>query len=169
MQELKKYLHNFVRYNISWKNITTIKSKDMFSEKEWNKIFPDLSSFKEIEVFLSKGYGQCMIANTLTGESFAFVFLYCENERDKKISFHGGGWLKNNSIQHYVATMALIEELFASGYKVRTSCLVNNDVAFRFLHSLGFIKYRSTDHYHYMWLPYKRFINTPIYKRIKKY
>lgn len=137
----------------------------MFSEKEWNKIFPDLFTFKEIEEFLSKGYGQCMVAHTITGKSFAFVFLYSEDESDKKISFHGGGWWKNNSIQHYIATMGLIEELFASGYKVRTSCFVNNDVAFRFIHSLGFIKFRSTEYYHYFWLPYKRFINTAVYKR----
>ncbi len=170
MQKLSpKYLDDFTRDNVTWQCVESIKAKKLFSEKDWGKIFPDLSSFNDVDVFLSKGYGQCMVAyNHTVKTNFAFIFLYCEDEHRKIISFHGGGLLKNNSMQHYVALVALIDELFASGYKIRTSCLIENVVAFRFLHSVGFMKYRSTLYYSYMWLPYKRFIETPIYKKINQ-
>ena len=51
-------------------------------------------------------------------------------------------------------------------YKIRTSCLVSNERAFRFLHRVGFISYYKTMDFYYLWLPQKRFQNTEIYKRV---
>lgn len=144
-----------------------IKAEKMFSATEWNKIFPDLYTYAEINVFLSKGYGQYLIAyNLISMEPFAFVFLYLEDKKQRKVVFHGGGWKKGNTLLHYTAFVYLLERLFKKKYKIRTSCLVSNERAFRFLHSVGFVNYYTTTNYRYLWLPQKRFQNTEIYKRV---
>ena len=61
---------------------------------------------------------------------------------------------------------SLFKRLFKKKYKIRTSCLVSNERAFRFLHSVGFISYYKTMDFYYLWLPQKRFQNTEIYKRV---
>lgn len=62
--------------------------------------------------------------------------------------------------------VAFLERLLKKKYKIRTSCLVSNERAFRFLHSVGFIKIYSSEKFNYLWLPQKRFQNTEIYKRV---
>ena len=62
----------------------------------------------------------------------------------------------------------MIEYLLNQGRKVRTSCFVGNDRALRFLTSIGFVKYHTSDNYHYMWINIKRLQNSKIYKYIKR-
>lgn len=161
------FIRGFKRNNIEWYTVKNIKSENMFSKTDWAKIFADLSSCLEIDKFISLGYGQCFIArNLITNEDFAFVFVYLEDYKTNKIVFHGGGWKNGNTMLHYTALVYLLEKLFKRGYKIRTSCLRSNQKAFRFIHSVGFINHYTSENHHYFWLPYKRFINTNIYKRI---
>lgn len=161
------FIRGFKIDNIEWRTVRNIKSEEMFSLTDWSKIFTNLSSYLEINEFLSKGYGQCFVArNLLDNEDFAFVFIFYEDYKENKIVFHGGGWKKGNTLLHYTAFVYLLERLFKRGYKIRTSCLKTNKKAFRFLHSVGFVNYYTTENYHYFWLPQKRFMNTEIYKRV---
>lgn len=161
------FVRGFKKDCIEWYSIKNIKSENMFSETDWSKIFTDLSSYLEVNEFLSLGCGQCFVArNLLNNEDFAFVFICLEDYKANKIVFHGGGWKQGNTMLHYTALVYLLERLFKRGYKIRTSCLRSNQKAFRFIHSVGFINHYTSENYHYFWLPYKRFINTNIYKRI---
>lgn len=161
------FIRGFKIDNIEWRTVRNIKAEEMFSLTDWSKIFTNLSSYLEINEFLSKGYGQCFIArNLLDNEDFASVFIFYEDYKENKIVFHGGGWKKSNTLLHYTAFVYLLERLFKRGYKIRTSCLRSNKKAFRFLHSVGFVNHYTTENYHYFWLPQKRFMKTNIYKRV---
>lgn len=152
---------------IEWRIVRNVSAENMFSETDWAKIFTDASSYLEVNEFLSKGYGQCFVArNLLNNEDFAFVFIYMRDFKENTIVFHGGGWKNGNTMLHYTALVYLLDKLFRKGYKIRTSCLLSNKKAFRFIRSVGFVNHYTSENYHYFWLPYKRFINTNIYKRI---
>lgn len=160
-------IRGFKRNNIEWRTVRNIKAENMFSLEDWSKIFTGISSYLEVNKTLSLGCGQCFVArNLLNNEDFAFVFIYKKDYKENKIVFHGGGWKKGKTLLHYTAFVYLLERLFKRGYKIRTSCLKTNKKAFRFLHSVGFVNYYTTENYHYFWLPQKRFMKTNIYKRV---
>ena len=161
------FIRGFKRNTIEWYIVKNIKSENMFSKTDWAKIFGDLHSNLEIDKFISKSYGQCFIArNLLNNEDFAFVFMYIKDFKKNTIVFHGGGWKNGNTMLHYTALIYLLDKFFRKGYKIRTSCLLSNKKAFRFIRSVGFVNHYTSENCHYFWLPYKRFINTNIYKRI---
>lgn len=155
-----------MRKIISWRKFRKESLIEKFSVEDWHKILSDIDKQEEFNELLKYDCVKCFVAyHTQREEPFAFVFTCTVGD---KIFVHGGGWTANNTLNNYTALIILLERFFKKGLKVRTSCLVGNDKAFRFLHSVGFIKYYSSSAYHYMWLPYKRFVSTPIYKRIKQ-
>ena len=60
----------------------------------------------------------------------------------------------------------MLKTLLAKGLKIRTSCIPTNTRAYRFLRSVGFVKYLQTENYIYMRLNEKKFRNNSIYKKI---
>ena len=69
----------------------------------------------------------------------------------KTVSFHGGGWNKSiyHTLLYYRGAAILIKALLNFCIKVRTSCLISNKTAYRFLKSIGFVNYLNSKNYHY--------------------
>lgn len=153
------------------------KNEDVFNKfplEEWNLMVTDVYSEKEWQKLVSKyrDWVRCYIMRTCNdNKEIAFAYLYNEDGQFKTVSFHGGGW--NKSIYHtmlyYRGAIVLIKALLDIGIKVQTSCLVDNKTAFRFLKSIGFVNYRTSDTYHYFWINKKRLYNSKIYKRFSIY
>ena len=72
-----------------------------------------------------------------------------------------------STLFHYRGMMLMIEAILSQGVKVRTACLVTNERAYRFLRSIGFVKYRTTAEVIKMWINEKRLRNSKMYKRFR--
>ena len=64
-------------------------------------------------------------------------------------------------------TMLLIEHLLQQGYKVRTYCAVDNLNAYRFMNSLGFVRYLTTQQKIYQWINLKRLYKSAMYNYLQ--
>ncbi len=143
-----------------------------FLHSVWYLIAQDINSDKEFaQVLANNEYVKCYIlVDKCYNNPIAFVYVKRESLQDGIVSIHGGGWNKSMrlSILYYRGITLLIEYLQNRGIKVRTSCLIGNTRALRFLYSIGFVKYRTTDTHIYMWINEKRLKQTSIYKRYCK-
>lgn len=149
---------------IEWRERSSEEIFDRFEPSEWLKIFSDCESRESFENFANAGFGKCWIAyDTEAAQPLAFIFIYTM-ENDSVAIFHGGGWSKQPTT-NYICMTTLLNKLFGMRYRIRTSCLRDNKVAFRFLHSVGFIKYRTEGNYDFLWLSEKRFKQSLIYQR----
>lgn len=148
-----------------------VKIVELFGLKSWFKIEDEFSSDEEWSLFLNTypNFVDCFIFyENSTGEPFSFIFVLHEYDDIKKVSVHGGGW-KNGmhyTKLNYRALFLFAETLFAMGFKIRTSCLINNNNAFRFLKGAGFVRYRKNERLSEMYLLEKRMRNSKIYARI---
>lgn len=159
--------------NIKWESYDAQKERvcSRFESKEWRKIISGIHTDQEWNEFLTRlaGYTHCFVLYPSERNTpIAFILLMQEDEKGKVISIHGGGWDKSVrlSLLYYRGLIVMIEHLLKQGFKVRTSCLIANERAFRFLRSVGFVKYYSTDTKHLMWINAKRLESSSIYKRI---
>lgn len=142
---------------------------DLFSNSDWRLIFSDVENEEQLESFLQLDCGQCLVAyNTVTNMPFGFVYVYMEDEKDQKVSLHGGGWLSGNAFLNYRAYLLLIEALLQQGFKVRTACEPDNMKAIRFNRSVGFVNHYTSKNYRYFWVSEKRLHASAIYKWILK-
>ena len=146
-----------------WKPFSGEMIVSRFKQENFGKILSEINSDAELQSFLALDYVHGMVAYKETGCPVAFAILIDDMDDMKKINIHGGCW-SGSALDSYHAIFSLIENLFDSGHSVRTSCTLNNHRAYRFLHSVGFVNHYTSKNYHYFWLPYKRFVNTPIYK-----
>lgn len=154
---------------VEWKLRSDETLMDSFGEAEWKRIFSDISDIHRLNKFLNYDCGQCYVAyNLKTNQPFGFIYAYIEDEKSKKVSLHGGGWISGNTLLNYNAYILLIDVLLDNGIKVRTNCELDNDIAMRFNRSIGFIKYYSSKNYHYLWISKERLHKSKIYKRINK-
>ena len=154
---------------VEWRCRSTESLIDSFKESDWKRIFSDISDIHGLEKLLSYDCGQCYVSyNLKTNKPFGFIYAYIEDEKSKKISLHGGGWISGNTLLNYNAYILLIDVLLDNGIKVRTNCELDNDIAMRFNRSIGFIKYYSSKNYHYLWISKERLHKSEIYKRINK-
>jgi hypothetical protein len=154
---------------VAWKKRTSEPLMDLFSNSDWRLIFSDVENEEQLEEFLQLDCGRCLVAyNTATDAPFGFIYVYMEDEREKKVSLHGGGWLPNNVFLNYRAYILLIENLLQYGYKVRTACRPENVKAIRFNRSIGFVNHYTTKNYRYFWISEKRLHGSSIYQHLMK-
>lgn len=145
-----------------------------FPYDEWHKIAQDIDSDVELRDLLLnnptaiRGF---VLYDKTSKQPIAFSYILKEDKYGNVISFHGGGWNKGTraSICYFSGVAILIERLLLDGYKVRTYCLSDNLPAYRFMHSLGFRKYKSTDTTIYQWINLKNLYNSKIFQRVSQY
>jgi hypothetical protein len=105
-----------------------------------------------------------------TANPVGFVYVLKERKALNTVSIHGGGWnnTMTSTLFHYRGMMLMIEAVLSQGVKVRTACLVTNERAYRFLRSIGFVKYRTTADVIKMWINEKRLHNSKTYQHFYK-
>lgn len=150
---------------VEWRKRTTEDIYSFLDIQQIQKIFSDVSTREDFDSFLGMGIGEFWILYDIQkNQPIAFTHLHL-TAKGNNIEVHGGSWA-SNLLMTYKGFLALLDKLFSMGYGIRTSCLCNNQIAFRFLHSVGFIKYRKDNAFNYMWLDKNRFKNTSIYRRM---
>lgn len=150
---------------IEWRRLGDEEIVSRFSEREWNNIFFGISTDSELRERLQADFVHGYIAYKEKKEPVAFALLIEEIWRGKQVQVHGGCW-SGSAWDSYSAIITLIEQLFADGKAVRSQCSLDNERTTRFLKSVGFINHYTSDSYRHFWLPYNRFVNTAIYKRL---
>lgn len=157
---------------IRWDSYNNEFVCNRFSIDEWHKMVCDIDTEDEWQSFLSdfSEFVKCYILKKNdTNEAIGFVYLYKESPSSQVVSIHGGIWdSKTSALLAYRAIFVLIEQLFREGIKVRTSCLIENKPASRFIRGIGFVKYYSSHTHTYMWINQKHLNSNPIYKRLKR-
>lgn len=144
-----------------------------FSSEEWHKIASDVDREEDLDSLFThypdriQGF---VLYENKTSSAIAFVYLLNESKKDKVVSFHGGGWGKSPrlSLLYMRGAILLIEHILKAGIKVRTYCALDNANAYKFMHGLGFVRYRTTDERIYQWVNLHRLHNSKIYKYIFK-
>ena len=155
--------------HVEWRMRTSEPLIDFFKEADWLSIFPDVTSTEELENFMNMDCGQCLVAyNPVSNTPFGFIYVYLEDEKERKVSLHGGGWLSNNAFLNYRAYILLIEALLQQGFKVRTACEPDNIKAIQFNRSIGFVNHYTSKNYRYFWISEKRLYASAVYKWIMK-
>lgn len=150
---------------IEWRECGDERIVPHFSQNDWHNILSDISTDEELRNFLQNIYAHGYVAYNRANMPVAFALLIEELWRGNQVQIHGGCW-SGSAWDSYEAIITLIEKLFKDGKAVRSQCKLENTRTTRFLKSIGFINHYTSVHYRYFWLPYKRFINTSIYKRI---
>ena len=145
-----------------------------FSTDEWHKIASDIYSEEELNSLLIKYPNKIqgfVLYDNQSSTPIALVYLLSESEKCKIVSFHGGGWGKSPrlTLLYMRGTILLIEYLLREGFKVRTYCDRNNHNAYKFMHGLGFVRYRITEERIYQWVNLQRIHNSKVYKYIFKH
>ena len=135
-----------------------------FLESDWHNILSDIFSDEELREVLQLKLFHGYVAYSSTGLPIAFVLIIEESWRGNRVQIHGGCW-SGSAWDSYEAFISMIDRLFTEGKAVRSQCKVENVRTIRFLRSVGFVNHYSTEQYRYFWLPYKRFVNSKIYKR----
>lgn len=158
---------------IKWKAFSGEKICERFPLDEWNLMVSDISSDEEWHKFLKdyKDLVKCYVLYTCKDNNeIGFVYLYNEADDFNVVSIHGGGWGTSVrlSILYYRGLILMIENLVGQGKKVRTSCFLGNDKAYKFLRGIGFVNYMTTDKAHYMWINNKKLQNSKIYRYINR-
>lgn len=152
---------------IEWRCLCEEGIVSRFTLDEWHNIVSDISTEEEFHDFLQNEFIHGYVAYNRANTPVAFALLIEELWRGNQVQIHGGCW-SGSAWDSYEAMITLIEMLFKDGKAVRSQCTLENTRTTRFLQSLGFINHYTSAHYRYFWLPYKRFVNTSIYKRIHK-
>lgn len=157
---------------IRWDHYNQEVICNRFSIEEWHKMVGDIDTETEWQHFVSEysDFVKCYILRKIgCNEAVAFVYLYKESITNKVVSIHGGGWDKSMhlSLLYYRGMIVMIEHLLNNGVKVRTSCSIKNTIAYRFLHSIGFVKYYASNTHIHMWINEKRLKNSLVYKRFR--
>ena len=120
-----------------------------FSIDVWHKMVSDIHSDEDWKQFLIE-YPDLIRCYVLflkkTRQPIAFTYIMVEDDCEKIVSFHGGGWDKSlfMSLMFYRGMIALVTSLLKAGFKVRTACDFDNIRTCRFLKSAGFVCYRTT-------------------------
>lgn len=155
---------------IEWKLWTgQINLCEQFPLDIWHNIIFDIDTENDWQQFLKNysRYVTCFVLYKVsTGQPIAFCYLMQEDERGDVVSYHGGGWIKSISatMMYYRGTIRMIEALLANRIRVRSASLLKNDVAKRFLQSIGFVRYTTTPTRHLYWINEKWLKSTKIYK-----
>lgn len=157
---------------IEWKLWTgQINLCEQFPLEIWHKIVFDIDSNNDWVQYLNtySQYVTCFVlCRVSTKEPIGFCYLLQEDERGTVISFHGGGWIKSTfaTMMYYRGAIRMVEALLSKDIKVRSACLNNNTIAYRFLRSIGFVRYTTTPTRNLFWINNKRLKSTNIYKLI---
>lgn len=151
---------------IYWKPYNNEVIVSRFSERDWHSIHSDISNDKELQKLFQLEFFHGYVAYNKEKKPVAFALLIEEAWRGNQVQVHGGCW-SGSVWDSYAAMITLIETLFEKGKAVRSQCKLDNIRTTRFLQSLGFVNHYTSNRFRYYWLPYKRFVNSKIYKRFK--
>lgn len=145
-----------------------------YAYDEWLKIASDVYSEEELNSLLTlypnKIQGFVLYDNR-SSTPIAFVYLLNESKEHGILSFHGGGWGKSLrlTLLYMRGAILLIEFLLGEGFKVHTYCDKENRNAYKFMHGLGFVRYRTIEGRIYQWVNLQRLHNSKVYKYIFKH
>ena len=154
---------------ILWQKYQGEDLMSFFSDEDWHRIFPDVFTYERLCEFFSWSSGVAFVAyEKKSHKPFAFLYVYIENSRKRIVEIHGGGWHNGSVLLHYHSLFLMLDALLAEGLKIRTACIPTNTRAYRFLRSVGFVKYLQTENYIYMWLSTRKLKNNFLYKKMMK-
>lgn len=163
-----KQLSNIVAEDsaIIWQKYQRENLMSFFSDEDWHRIFLDVYTHEHLNEFFCRSTGVAFVAYDKKSNSpFAFLYIYIEDAKKQVVSIHGGGWQHTNLLLHYHSLFLMLEALLSKNIKIHTSCIPNNFRAYRFLRSVGFIKYMQTENHIYFWLSAKKMRKSPIYQK----
>lgn len=153
---------------IDWKRWSSEEIFNQFNLVDWLKIFSDICTQQEFQSFISNNYGEIWIPyDRIYNKSIGFIFIYPANSNSTVI-FHGGSWSHNPRI-NYLCIISLLDRLFKFGYCIKTTCLHDNLNAYKFLQSVGFVRYARSGAYINLQISEKDFRNSTIYSYLYKY
>lgn len=150
---------------IKWCNWLDEPVVAKFGIDDWHQILPNVNSDQELKNLLSNYILAYVAYKSMANAPFAFAILINRPWKNNIVEIHGGCW-RGSAWDCYEALVSMIDLQFLQGKNIRSSCSIVNKRSFRFLHSMGFVNHYTSKYYHYFWLPYNRYINTAIYKRI---
>ena len=154
---------------IKWQKYQGENLMSFFSDEDWHRIFPDIFTYEQLCEFFSWSSGVASVAyEKKSNKPFAFLYVYIENSQKRIVEIHGGGWYSGSVLLHYHSLFLMLDTLLAEGLKIRTACIPTNARAYRFLRSVGFVKYLQTENYIYMWLSIRKLKNNFLYKKMMK-
>lgn len=154
---------------IKWQKYQGENLMSFFSDEDWHRIFPDIFTYERLCEFFSWSSGVAFVAyEKKSNKPFAFLYVYIENSQKRIVEIHGGGWYSGSVLLHYHSLFLMLDTLLAEGLKIRTACIPTNARAYRFLRSVGFVKYLQTENYIYMWLSIRKLKNNFLYKKMMK-
>ena len=154
---------------IKWQKYQGENLMSFFSDEDWHRIFPDIFTYERLCEFFSWSSGVAFVAyEKKSNKPFAFLYVYIENSQKRIVEIHGGGWYSGSVLLHYHSLFLMLDALLAEGLKIRTACIPTNARAYRFLRSVGFVKYLQTENYIYMWLSIRKLKNNFLYKKMMK-
>lgn len=135
-----------------------------FSIDTWRLIASDIDSDQQWDEFIESYIDvvACFfLYHANVNKPLGFVYILFEDPEKRVVSLHGGGWEQSvrASITYYTGFIRLIRTLIIHHIKVRTQCLITNKRAYRFLHSIGFVKYRQDEQWFYFYISEKRLQN----------
>lgn len=169
MEREQYIISDDVIYFIPYKKSEIIYSN--FKIDDWHNVVSDINSDEELSnaLDLYKHIDGYILKRCDNNESIAFLYIKKENQKKSIVSIHGGGWNKSIYLTflYYRGYVLMIEHLLNKGYKVRTTCLCTNKLAYRFIRSIGFVKYKSSGTYNYFWINSNRLSNNKINKYLK--
>ncbi len=143
-----------------------------FNINEWHLVVFDVDSDTSFAnaIEASDNIKVYILKRHIDDKSIAFLYTKIENKKKSIVSIHGGGWGKSMylSLLYYRGVIIMIENLISKGYMVRTTCLYSNHKAYKFLHSIGFVKYKTSHNQFYMWINLKRLHNSNIYQFLNR-
>lgn len=124
---------------------------DIDSDRQWNEFID--SYLNVVACFLLYCVGDV--------KPLGFIYIFFEDPEKRIVSLHGGGWEQSirASMTYYKGMIRLIQTLLKLKIKVRSQCLLINNRANKFLHSIGFVKYHQDAQNIYFYINEKRLQN----------
>lgn len=158
---------------IEWKSYRAELLCSMFPLQDWLQIVSDIDNDTDWANFLTEysEFVKCFVLyRRKDNKPIGFAYILQEDEQGNIVSLHGGGWNKSisHSLLYYRGMVRLVEALLNNGVKVRTTCKIWNNRAYRFIKSAGFVNYKDINTYKYFWINKKRLTSSNIYKYILK-
>ena len=129
---------------IEWRYCRSeVKIRDQFNYDDWHKIVKDIETDEDLFRANEKGYIALYVVKRRDQKKpFGFVFILVEDPKKNIVSIHGGGWDRKYKYLFPNAFLLMNRYLLDSGIKVRTSCLIGNTKAMKFIRACGFKIYR---------------------------
>lgn len=143
-----------------------------FSNDEWNRMLPDITSDNELSILAVNNPDTVAIrvlsSNSHQHEDFGIVFLFLTDCKSRRLTFHGGLWKRTprSLILIYAALYDLFSALLNRNYRI-TSSSQTNPAAVKFMSGLGFRVNRRINGRSYYYLTEKLLEQSPLISKLK--